>query len=69
MHGQADIAGIGQRRSATVQADPHTHLRSLRPRAVPQAALDAERGCQSSRRVLEDRKELIGVGIHLEPAA
>jgi len=44
MHRQPDIAGIGQGRPATVQPDPHPHLRSFRPRAVAEDPLDAQRG-------------------------
>ena len=40
VHRQTDVAGLGQRRAAAVNADPHPHVDAVRPRAGVHRALD-----------------------------
>jgi len=66
--GNADVPGVGQRRPAGVQSDPHEHRQVVRPSAGPHPPLDGHRGVNGGARMLEDGKHLVRARIHLAPA-
>src|SRR6266508_3290637 len=65
VHGDADVAGLRQRRTAAMQPDPHANGGAARPPPLHELALDRERGLERCGRLLEHSEELIGACVHL----
>src|ERR1700720_1872688 len=63
--GQANVARIGQRRPAGVEADPNLDRKAIRPGSSANLALDRERRLEAGHGPLEDREHLISAGLDL----
>ena len=68
VHRKADVARVGQRRPAAVEADPDLDADVFGPGARAQAAFDPQRRLQRRRGTNEDGKELIRTRIDLAAA-
>ena len=51
-----------------MQPDPHSYRQIVWPRRDENLALNDKRGIESRVRLLEDREELVGAGVHLASA-
>ena len=65
MDGEADIAGIRQDRTPTMQAYSQPNIDAPGPGAGVHRPLNRECGFECHRRALESRKEVICAGVHL----
>src|SRR2546425_8233275 len=65
MHRDPDVARLSERGPASVHADADAHVGALRPRALPERALDLEGRVERAQRLSEDREELIRPRVHL----
>src|SRR5712664_3789716 len=65
---KAHVPGIGQGRSAGVQADPDPDRETVRPRPGTNLPLNGERRAQPRARLLEDGEHLVGLGIDFSAA-
>src|SRR6266542_2963457 len=65
--GDTHVAGLGERRATGVDADAHADLDAVRPLALRQRPLDAERGVQRAGGFAEDGEELVRPGVDLVP--
>src|SRR4029450_2442487 len=63
--GEADVAGLRQRRVAAVDADPNSYLQPVGPFAGGEVALDGHRRLDGGAGALEDREELVGARVDL----
>ena len=66
--GEADVAGLGQRRAAAVDPRADADVDAVRPRACGHRALDLDRGRERGGRVLEHGEELVAARVDLVPA-
>ena len=69
MHGQADVAGVGQRGPPAVDADPDPYVDTIGPGACPDGAFDRKGGLQRRRSSNEDGKELVRSCVDLAAAS
>src|ERR1700694_798092 len=67
--GEADVARIGQGRSAGVQADPNLDRKTIRPGSSANLALDGERRLEAGHGPFEDREHFISAGLDLAAIA
>ncbi len=66
VHGEADVAGVRQRRTAAVEADPQPDVGSLTgPSSLPHRALDRERRLKGCGAFSEDGKRLVPTRVDL----
>ena len=68
VHRDSDVAGVGERRPAAVDAGADAHADAVGPGARAQAALDRERGFERCGGTNEDGEELVGTRVDLATA-
>src|SRR5262245_12056779 len=69
VHGEADVADVGQCRAPAVNPDPHPYLEILGPRALTERLPNSRRRLHGRGGPLEDREELVGARVDLAPRA
>src|SRR5439155_22397403 len=69
VHGETDVAGLGESRTAAVDSGPDAALNVVAPGLARQRAMDADRRVDCREHLFEDREELVGAGVDLAATA